>query len=126
MLLSVLGCEEQELSLLLTDDEEIAELNSLHRGKAKPTDVLSFPMNVQDNGVPLLLPSTLLGDVVISVDTARRQAEELEMSLEEELLRLLIHGVLHLLGYDHENVSDEEAECMAAKEEELWKLVINN
>ncbi len=101
-ILEVLAITDSELSVLLTDDEEIRRLNRSFRGKDSPTDVLSFPMNEMVGG------RRILGDVVISVDTAKRQAEERGESLQLTLCRLLIHGVLHLLGYDHERSPEEE------------------
>lgn len=86
-----LGFDDCELSVLLTDDKGIRELNSEYRGKDKPTDVLSFPM-----GDPYML-----GDVVISMERARAQAVEFGVSEGEELARLMVHGILHLLGHDH-------------------------
>jgi probable rRNA maturation factor len=85
-----------ELSVLLTDDGGIQELNRQHRDKDKPTDVLAFPM---DESVPD--PRGILGDVVISLDTADRQARSRRRPLIEEVRFLLAHGVLHLVGYDH-------------------------
>ena len=113
-------CNDAELSILLTTDHEIQQLNSQYRGKDSATDVLSFPMNEQ-----LVAKDAVrqLGDVVISLETAEKQAKELGVFLEQEVLRLLIHGLLHLLGYDHENVSDDEAKRMQDKEAELYKLV---
>ena len=92
-------------------DPEIHDLNRQYRKKDKPTDVLSFPL------ADKLYP-TLLGDVVISLDTATRQAQRRGHSLREELQTLLIHGILHLLGYDHE-VSRSEAARMRHKEREV-------
>ena len=100
-----------ELSLALVTDREIHKLNRQYRGKDKPTDVLSFPL------ADKLQPS-LLGDVVISGETAARQAQRRRHSLREELRILLIHGILHLLGYDHE-VSRREASRMQRKEREV-------
>lgn len=113
-------CDSKVLSLLLTDDEEIAQLNSQYRGKEGPTDVLSFAMQ---EGECFDAGSEILGDVVISVETMFRQAESIGHRPEDEFLRLLIHGVLHLLGYDHENVPESEAERMREKEEEHWRLL---
>ena len=96
--LASLGCENAEVSLLLVTDARIATLNTLYRGDPTPTDVLSFPLG--EGFFPHLHP-TLLGDVVISVETAARQARGGGRSLEEETARLLIHGLLHLTGYDH-------------------------
>ncbi|MCB0321120.1 MAG: rRNA maturation RNase YbeY [Bdellovibrionales bacterium] len=99
-----------ELSVLFTDDNEIQILNAQYRNKNAPTDVLSFSAQEGDPGpIPL---QQCLGDLVISVDTARRQAKEYGVTLNEELARLLIHGTLHLLGFDHENVEPAEAEAM--------------
>jgi probable rRNA maturation factor len=100
--LDVLGLNKAELSIVLVSDAQIRRLNKLYRNKDKPTDVLSFPIGEKVNGW------FILGDVVISVDTAKRQAKELGYSLEEELKRLLVHGLVHLLGYDHELGGEEE------------------
>lgn len=84
-----------ELTVVLTDDAEIRRLNRTYRGKDRATDVLSFSLgDGRAQGEPL-------GDVVISVDTAARQARSYGASLEQELARLLVHGTLHLCGYDH-------------------------
>ena len=114
-LLSVLGFPDSELSILFTDDTEIQKLNNQYRSKDTATDVLSFP---QESSIGDEVQ--LLGDVVISLPTAEIQARELEVSLEEEVLRLLIHGVLHLCGYEHEEVSEQTAEEMRSKENELF------
>jgi probable rRNA maturation factor len=96
-------------------DREIHVLNRQYRQKDKPTDVLSFPL--ADEVQP-----SLLGDVVISVETAARQARRRHHSLREEIQILLIHGILHLLGYDHE-VSRSEAIRMHRKEREIKALL---
>lgn len=97
-----------EVSVLYVNDEAIHELNRTYRGVDRPTDVLSFAMLEGDEAFPELEDSLdMLGDVVVSVDTAKRQAEEYDHSLERELAFLLVHGFLHLNGYDHE---DEAAE----------------
>jgi probable rRNA maturation factor len=95
-MLSALALPQAELSVLLTDDPGIHQLNRDHRQKDKPTDVLAFPM---DENVPD--PAGILGDVVISLDTANRQARSRRRPLIEEVRFLLAHGVLHLVGYDH-------------------------
>ena len=87
-----------QLSLSLVDDEEIRALNRDYRDKDRPTDVLSFAMREGEGGA---LHPELLGDVVISVETAERQAAEAGHSLDEELLALAVHGLAHLLGEDH-------------------------
>jgi rRNA maturation RNase YbeY len=96
-----LESQKTEVSLLLLDDNGIAELNQQYRNRTGPTDVLSFPLYTAaelDSMQPYVL-----GDVVISVETAARQAEHAGCPLWEEMTRLLIHGILHLLGHDHEN-----------------------
>ncbi|MHB0912026.1 MAG: rRNA maturation RNase YbeY [Armatimonadota bacterium] len=104
-----------EITLVLTDDREIHELNRDYRGIDKPTDVLSFS---QLEGEPMI-GEGLLGDVVISVETAKRQAEARGESLADELDLLTAHGVLHLLGYNDE--TDEEAEEMRTREKKILK-----
>jgi probable rRNA maturation factor len=98
-LLCAVGQEASELSVLLTDDRTIHALNREHRGKDKPTDVLAFPLDEDD--VPAGMPR-LLGDVVISLDTAERQARGRGRALFLEVRLLLAHGLLHLLGFDHD------------------------
>ena len=120
-LLSALECSSSELSILFTTDEEIQQLNSQYRGKDAATDVLSFPLVDKDDPVA---EDLMLGDVVISLETAERQALELEVTFQEEVLRLLVHGLLHLLGYDHENVSESEVKRMQDKEDELYELCL--
>ena len=109
---------ECELSLLITSDSEIQKLNKEYRDKDKATDVLSFSMI---EGLESPIPQPVLGDIVISLETAERQAQEHDVNLYQELLRLLIHGLLHLCGYDHEDVSEEEAKRMRDKEDELYE-----
>lgn len=120
ILLGLCGRAEAELSLLLTDDAKMQELNRRYRGKDRPTNVLAFAQQEAEPAV--LLPpeagAELLGDVVISLDTAAREAAAQGRAGEEQLTRLLIHGLLHLLGYDHE-LSPAEAERMAAQEKKL-------
>lgn len=110
-LLKAVDEEGSALSLTLVGDSEIQEINREHRGKDKPTDVLSFPMFDEAS------PERLLGDVVISVDTARRQAAEYDAPLENEIHRLLIHGILHVLGHDHEEAGERAR--MEAEERRL-------
>ncbi len=107
-----------ELSIALVDDAEIAELNHSWRGRARPTDVLSFSLL---EGEHQLHRGNLLGDVVISVETAVRQAAARHRGLDEEVARLLIHGLLHLLGHDHRRSA--EARLMRREERRLWREV---
>jgi probable rRNA maturation factor len=97
-MLAALDLSAAELSILLTDDAGIRVLNRTHRGKDKPTDVLSFPLDEDADGPDDV---RLLGDVVLSIDTAERQARSRRRDLMEELRFLLAHGILHLIGYDH-------------------------
>ncbi len=110
--------EEAELSLLLTDDATVHELNRTYRGVDKTTDVLSFSQREGENPDEW---DTLLGDVIISVEQARRQAEEYGHSMAREVGFLTVHGVLHLLGWDHEEPDDERR--MMAKTEEILLTV---
>eukprot|EP00798_Chlamydomonas_sp_ICE-L_P008089 gene8089-1332_t len=109
------------LSLVLCDDPHIRGLNLQHRGKDAATDVLSFEMS-DEMDYAVHLPMKLLGDMVISVDTASRQAEERGLELLDELRVLLVHGTLHLLGMDHEK-NLLEAESMAAEEQRLMEAL---
>jgi probable rRNA maturation factor len=115
--LEALGKSEMELSVLLTGDEAIQALNRDYRGQDRATDVLSFSQLEEEGG-----DTGLLGDVVISVETARRQAGEHRLSLDEELALLLIHGTLHLLGYDHER-SPEDAGIMKHRTWEIFETL---
>lgn len=107
------GLQEAELSVLLTDDATIHPLNRDWRGKDRPTDVLSFAQREGE----VMGQVELLGDVIISLQTAARQAEERGHSPAHEVRVLLVHGICHLLGYDHEQ--DDEAEEMEALERDL-------
>jgi len=106
--------EDAEVSILLTDDKSITILNKQYRDIDGPTDVLSFAQAEGDD-FPSEPGETLLGDVVISVETAARQAGEQSHDLDEEMDVLLAHGLLHLLGYDHAE-PDEEREMLAKQE----------
>ena len=117
-ILFFLGCGNQELSVLLTDDKKIRELNKKYRGQDRATDVLSFPQNEGEENEP---DYHLMGDVVISTVTAKRQASQHGLSLEEEIVLLLIHGILHLLGFNHER--SEEACHMKKKTRELFDQI---
>jgi len=105
--------------VLIINDARMHRLNAHYRGIDRPTDVLAFAMR---EGLFAELHPEVLGDVVLSAETALRQARARRHSLAEELTHLLIHGTLHLLGYDHE-VSPADARLMHAKERELWNLV---
>lgn len=120
------GCE---INILLTDDENIRQINKQHRDIDRSTDVLSFPMADINNGeilsdqgdVDLDEGLLLLGDIVISVETALKQSEDYGHSFERELAFLAAHGLFHLLGYDHMQ-KDEETDMISRQESALEKL----
>ncbi|HKJ15464.1 MAG: pyridoxine 5'-phosphate synthase [Desulfobulbaceae bacterium] len=114
-LLVLTGMPDAELSLLLADDKQIAELNSSWRRKNGPTNVLAFSLT---EGPDSAMALNMLGDIVISVEIAAREAEKAGLSLHSHLQELLVHGFLHLIGYDHEK-SGSEAVRMHNKEREL-------
>jgi len=117
-----LDFREGELSVLFTDDKRIAALNQQYLKREGPTNVLAFPML---SGPPPRLPSGMLGDVVISVDTAVSESRELGEPLQRTVDRLLIHGVLHLLGHDHEG-SSKQALRMRKEENRLMALLMED
>lgn len=112
-----MGLPEAELSLSLVDDREIRELNRRFLGRDRPTNVLAFPMR---EGEFATLHPHLLGDVVISVETSSRQAKQAGLTEMEMVGLLLIHGILHLLGYEHER-GRKEAKEMTSREEALFE-----
>jgi probable rRNA maturation factor len=116
-LLKRLGLEDRELSLLLVDNEEIQEFNRLYLGRDYPTNVISFAMSEGAYGD---VNPQLLGDIIISVEKAMSEGETSGASLKESLDFLMIHGLLHLLGYDHESGDIQEARRMQNKENELF------
>jgi probable rRNA maturation factor len=118
-LLRELDHGESELSISLVGDEEMAGLNQRFRAEATPTDVLSFSLLEGDHTA---FHGDLLGEVVIDVEVAARQASTIGHGLDAEMARLLIHGTLHLLGYDHQQ--EEEARAMEAVEDRLWAVVV--
>lgn len=113
--LEIAGQKAAELSLALIGNGEMQKLNARYRLKDYPTDVLSFPGG---DDLPHAVP--LLGDVIISVDKAAQQARERRHSLDHEMVTLLIHGVVHLLGYDHER-SAKEARVMKRQERRIYR-----
>jgi len=115
-----LAFDKGELSILFTDDAHITDLNRRYLGRNGSTNVLAFPMSSDsDSDVEEF---GMLGDVVISVDTAIRESEEIGEPLKETIYRLLIHGLLHLLNYDHEK-SFEDEQIMAEQEKRLFSLI---
>ncbi len=114
-----MGYPDAQLSILIVDDDQIASLNMTYLNHAGPTNVISFPM--QEGPFSDIMPE-LLGDVVISIETAHREAVDTGMEMTERFNQLLIHGILHLVGYDHVN-SKEEAAVMERKSNELMELI---
>tara|TARA_B100000686_G_C16487290_1_gene810280 strand:+ start:380 stop:850 length:471 start_codon:yes stop_codon:yes gene_type:complete len=119
-ILTSLNCNEHEISILFVGNEGIRELNQQFRGIDYATDVLSFPQALEDE--PEVPGITVLGDVVISLETARDQSKEHGLVLDEEIILLLIHGTLHLLGFDHE-ISALEEKRMQKKTRELFDII---
>ncbi len=113
----ILKREKQQfpVNIIIADDPTLRKLNKAYRGLARPTDVLSFPAD-SDLGI--------LGEIYISVDTARRQAADYGATLREEILRLVCHGILHLCGYDHHRPTDEKA--MKAREDKYLSRFIGH
>jgi probable rRNA maturation factor len=105
-----------ELSIVLTSDEEVRALNAEWRGKDKPTNVLSFPQAEPNDlqGAATAGPELMLGDIVLARQTCAREAEEKALPLPDHAAHLMVHGTLHLLGYDH--LDDDSAEDMEARE----------
>lgn len=115
-MLAALDHSRSELSLALVSDDEIARLNEADRGRAAPTDVLSYSLV---EGESSAWRGRLLGDVVIALGVAERQARAGRRAFDDELARLVVHGLLHLLGHDHER--DDEARLMRGEERRVWR-----
>jgi rRNA maturation RNase YbeY len=111
-MMDFLGCANAELSVVLVSDRRMQTLNRTYRQQDRPTNVLSFPQHPTCQGGP---PETVLGDIVVALPTAVREAYDLRQSLEEHVISLTLHGLLHLLGYEHEQ-SAVERRRMAALE----------
>jgi probable rRNA maturation factor len=118
-ILDALGSPDGELSILLLDDAQIAVLNETYLQRQGPTNVISFPMR---EGAYAEINPDLLGDVVISMETAEKESLTAGMAMTDRLKELMIHGILHLFGYDHET-SETQARRMEAKSRELFKLI---
>lgn len=114
-----MGCHDKELSILFTDDTGIARLNRQYLGRKGPTNVLAFPMTPSETPP---FDSPMLGDIVISTETAQKEATQTGEPIERTIDRLMIHGLLHLLGYDHE-ASPAEAYRMEKEEERLAAIL---
>ena len=118
--LKILDCANKEISISFTDDKNIKKLNEQYLGRNKPTNVLSF--SLQEGEYGNINPQTL-GDVVISVETAQKDAVQGKLTFEQEIYFLVIHGILHLLGYNHENSTAEETKKMKQREKEIFNKI---
>ncbi len=116
-LLAEMDQKDGEISLVLVDDAQIREINRTYLDRDRPTNVISFAMTEGEFGH---VNPDVLGDIVISTETASRDAQAGNIDFMDEMEFLLIHGLLHLLGYDHEEVGPEESRKMKDKEQELF------
>jgi probable rRNA maturation factor len=121
-ILSDVGEMSAELGILFVGDQRMRGLNRRYRGKDRTTDVLAFAMREAARPQVSCIMPDMLGDVVISIPTARRQAKEAGRSLDEELACLLVHGILHLCGYDHER-GEKEARRMHRRERMILRSI---
>lgn len=119
-LMKDLCCEDDELSILLVDDDQIREINRTYLKRDRSTNVISFSMTEGEFGA---VNPRLLGDIVLSVETAARDAATGCLDLMDEVEFLLIHGLLHLLGYEHENTTPAESGKMKTRERELFFML---
>lgn len=119
-ILSALGYPDSELSVVITGDLGIRRVNREYLHKDRPTNVISFAMAEGEYGD---LNPGMLGDVIISADTAAREAEEGGVPFWSRFCFLLMHGILHITGYDHERSGEAEARRMEAKEREIFAIL---
>ena len=119
-ILNALGYPDSEVSLSIVGDRTIRRLNRDYLGRDKTTNVISFSLQEGEFGG---VNPHALGDVVVSADTAAREAEEGGITFQERLTFLILHGILHLTGYDHERSGEEEARRMEEKERELFEML---
>jgi probable rRNA maturation factor len=119
-LLNELHCDDTDIDILFVDDTQIKKLNNHYLKRNNPTNVISFAMTEGEFGE---INPRILGDIAISVETAFRDASISHIDLMDEVEFLIIHGLLHLLGYDHENTDDEKAMAMNVRERDLFFLL---
>jgi probable rRNA maturation factor len=122
VILDALDCPDSEISILIVDDPQIEDLNQQYLNRQGPTNVIAFAMR---EGEFSDVSPHLLGDVVISIDTAAREAQMAATSMEQRFNELLVHGILHLMGYDHETSADD-ARVMEDKNKEILALLSEN
>lgn len=119
-IMKYLNCGDKAVSLLFVDDKEIREINRRYLSRNYPTNVISFSLTEGEFGN---INPNILGDIVISAETALRDAEKSDITLNDELAFLMIHGILHLLDYNHENASQVKTQTMKKKERELFFML---
>ncbi len=119
-IMKILDCADKEISINFVDDAKIKQLNKQYLGRDKATNVLSFSLREDEYGD---INPQILGDIVISVETAQKDAAYGNLTVDQEIDFLIIHGLLHLLGYDHENTTKKETNKMRKKEKELFNIV---
>lgn len=119
-LLKLTDCKDKEISITFVDDDGIQIINKQYLGKDKPTNVISFSLREGEFGE---INPDLLGDIIISVETAGRDAVKGRLNFDEEIIFLIIHGFLHLIGYDHVNTSQANIRRMKRKEKELFEIL---
>jgi probable rRNA maturation factor len=119
-LLKELDCKDIEINILFVDDDQIRQMNKRYLQRDHPTNVISFAMTEGAFGD---VHPEILGDIILSVETAARDALTGHLDFMDEVEFLLIHGLLHLLGYNHENTCSDEAEKMKTREGELFFLL---
>jgi len=115
-----LGCRDQEISLLFVDNTAMTEINRHYLKRDYPTNVISFSLREGDFGQ---INPQLLGDIVISTEQALEDARKGNLDFDDEIDFLVIHGLLHLLGYDHEGTDEREAAKMMDKEKEIFSML---
>jgi probable rRNA maturation factor len=119
-IMKYLNCSDKVISLLFVDDKEIREINRRYLSRDYPTNVISFSLTEGEFGD---INPNILGDIVISAETAFKDAEKSAIDFNDELAFLMIHGVLHLLDYNHENASQVKTQKMKKKEQELFYML---
>ena len=117
--LELLGRQDAELSVVIVNDEQIQDLNRKYLDRDRPTNVISFPQQEGDGPA-----GEHLGDVVISIETASREAQDSGMNPDERMLQLLVHGICNLVGYNHEGVPDDMARQMEEAEENVCRMIL--
>jgi len=123
-ILKFLNEEKLSVSIIITDDDFIHKINKEYRNKDRPTDVISFANREEPFPGEELDNFEDIGEIFISIETAKSQSIEYKVTLKEELLRLIIHGILHLMGYDHET-NEEDAKKMEQLESKIFNFINN-